>query len=48
MKTEIETIFVLTTEMAFAVIPHCPLQITLMSVNPRFRDKKPVQEVLNK
>jgi len=34
--------------MALAVIPQCPLQITLMSVNSSLRDKKPVQEVLNK
>jgi hypothetical protein len=47
-KLKLNPVFVPTTEMALAVIPQCPLQITLMSVNPSLRDKKPVQEVLNK
>ena len=47
-KPKLNPVFVLATEMALAVIPQCPSQITLMSVNPSLRDKKPVQEVLNK
>jgi hypothetical protein len=57
-KLKFNPVFVLTTEIALTiiphcplqialtVIPHCPLQITLMSLNPSLRDKKPVQEVL--